>query len=260
MGQFAVVPIVQQLMDTYGWISALNILAVSALGMAFLAIPLARYSGKAANEEDLFEQNMLAALKEALKHRSYLLLVSGFFVCGFHVAFITAHMPAFLSDVGFDPQVGAWSVSIIGLCNIFGAYISGSISNRLSKRYLLCFIYLGRSVAISLFMLIPFSLTTVVIFSGVMGFLWLATIPPTSGLVAIMFGTRYMALLYGIVFLGHQLGSFSGVWLGGWLYDHRGNYDMVWWLGVALGIFAALVHWPIKEQPVARLAEPLNKA
>ena len=201
MGQFAVVPIVQQLMDTYGWISALNILAFSALGMAFLAIPLARYSGKAANEEDLFEQNMLAALKEALKHRSYLLLVSGFFVCGFHVAFITAHMPAFLSDVGFDPQVGAWSVSIIGLCNIFGAYISGSISNRLSKRYLLCFIYLGRSVAISLFLLIPFSLTTVVIFSGVMGFLWLATIPPTSGLVAIMFGTRYMALLYGIVFL-----------------------------------------------------------
>ena len=260
MGQFAVVPIVQQLMDTYGWISALNILAFSALGMAFLAIPLARYSGKAANEEDLFEQNMLAALKEALKHRSYLLLVSGFFVCGFHVAFITAHMPAFLSDVGFDPQVGAWSVSIIGLCNIFGAYISGSISNRLSKRYLLCFIYLGRSVAISLFMLIPFSLTTVVIFSGVMGFLWLATIPPTSGLVAIMFGTRYMALLYGIVFLGHQLGSFSGVWLGGWLYAHRGNYDMVWWLGVALGIFAALVHWPIKERPVARLAEPLNKA
>lgn len=260
MGQFAVVPIVQQLMDTYGWISALNILAFSALGMAFLAIPLARYSGKAANEEDLFEQNMLAALKEALKHRSYLLLVSGFFVCGFHVAFITAHMPAFLSDVGFDPQVGAWSVSIIGLCNIFGAYISGSISNRLSKRYLLCFIYLGRSVAISLFLLIPFSLTTVVIFSGVMGFLWLATIPPTSGLVAIMFGTRYMALLYGIVFLGHQLGSFSGVWLGGWLYDHRGNYDMVWWLGVALGIFAALVHWPIKERPVARLAGPLNKA
>ena len=260
MGQFAVVPIVQQLMDTYGWISALNILAFSALGMAFLAIPLARYSGKAANEEDLFEQNMLAALKEALKHRSYLLLVSGFFVCGFHVAFITAHMPAFLSDVGFDPQVGAWSVSIIGLCNIFGAYISGSISNRLSKRYLLCFIYLGRSVAISLFLLIPFSLTTVVIFSGVMGFLWLATIPPTSGLVAIMFGTRYMALLYGIVFLGHQLGSFSGVWLGGWLYDHRGNYDMVWWLGVALGIFAALVHWPIKERPVARLAEHLNNA
>ena len=258
MGQFAVVPIVQQLMDTYGWISALNILAVSALGMAFLAIPLARYSGKAANEEDLFEQNMLAALKEALKHRSYLLLVSGFFVCGFHVAFITAHMPAFLSDVGFDPQVGAWSVSIIGLCNIFGAYISGSISNRLSKRYLLCFIYLGRSVAISLFLLIPFSLTTVVIFSGVMGFLWLATIPPTSGLVAIMFGTRYMALLYGIVFLGHQLGSFSGVWLGGWLYDHRGNYDMVWWLGVALGIFAALVHWPIRERPVARIVEPLN--
>jgi len=197
--------------------------------MAFLAIPLAPYSGKAVNEENHAEQKILVALKEALKHRSYLLLVSGFFVCGFHVAFITAHMPAFLSDVGFDPQVGAWSVSIIGLCNIFGAYISGSISNRLSKRYLLCFIYLGRSVAISLFMLIPFSLTTVVIFSGVMGFLWLATIPPTSGLVAIMFGTRYMALLYGIVFLGHQLGSFSGVWLGGWLYDHRGNYDMVWW-------------------------------
>ncbi|MBF0289434.1 MAG: MFS transporter [SAR324 cluster bacterium] len=258
MGQFTVVPIVQQLMESYGWISALNILAVSALGMAVLAIPLAPYSGKANNKEDHADQKISEALQEALGHRSYLLLVTGFFVCGFHVAFITAHMPAFLSDAGFDPQVGAWSIATIGLCNVAGAYIAGLISGKIPKRHVLCFIYLGRAVAITLFMLIPFSLVSVMIFSGVMGFLWLATVPPTSGLVAVMFGTRYMALLYGIVFLGHQLGSFSGVWLGGWLYDHHGSYDMVWWFGVVLGLFAALVHWPISEQSVVRLAESVD--
>ena len=183
-----------------------------------------------------------------------MLLVSGFFVCGFHVAFITAHMPAFLTDNGFAANVGAWSISIIGLCNVFGAYLSGILSGRLLKRYVLVFIYLSRAVAITLFLLVPFSLPSVLVFSAVMGFLWLATVPATSGLVAVMFGTRYMALLYGIVFLGHQIGSFIGVWLGGWLYDRSGSYDLVWWLGAALGIMAAIVHWPIKERPVSRLA------
>lgn len=253
-GQFAVVPAAQFLIDAFGWMTALNILAASALSMALLAIPLAPYSGSQEAAQHNQGQSVPEALKEALEYRSYVLLVSGFFVCGFHVAFITAHMPAFLTDNGFSANVGAWSISIIGLCNIFGAYLSGILSGRLLKRHVLVFIYLGRAAAITLFMLIPFSLPSVLVFSAVMGFLWLATVPATSGLVAVMFGTRYMALLYGIVFLGHQIGSFIGVWLGGWIYDRSGSYDLVWWLGAALGIMAAIVHWPIKESAIGRLA------
>ena len=254
LGQFAVVPVAQVLIDTYGWMTALDLLACSALSMAVLAMPLAPYSGRHEVSSQKRSQTVPEALHEALRYKSYLLLVTGFFVCGFHVAFITAHMPAFLSDIGFDAQVGAWSIALIGLCNVVGAYLSGILSGRILKRHVLVFIYLSRAVAISLFLLIPVSLVSVYAFSAVMGFLWLATVPATSGLVAVMFGTRYMAMLYGIVFLGHQVGSFSGVWLGGWLYDRTGSYDGVWWLGVALGIIAAVVHWPIRERPVARLA------
>ena len=150
--------------------------------------------------------------------------------------------------------MGAWSISIIGLCNVFGAYLSGIVSGKIPMRIVLVFIYLSRAVVITLFILIPFSLISVLVFSAFMGFLWLATVPPTSGLVAVMFGTRYMAMLYGIVFLGHQVGSFIGVWLGGWLYDRSGSYDTVWWLGAALGIMAAVVHWAIHERPIKRLA------
>ena len=254
LGQFAVVPIAQVLIDAFGWIIALNILAGSSFTMALLAMPLAPYSGKLEAVQKDQVQSVPEALQEALAYKSYLLLVTGFFVCGFHVAFITAHMPAFLSDNGFDAKVGAWSISIIGLCNIFGAYLSGILSGKVFKRHVLVFIYLSRAAAITLFLLIPFSLLSVYAFSAVMGFLWLATVPATSGLVAVMFGTRYMALLYGIVFLGHQIGSFIGVWLGGWLYDRSGSYDTVWWLGVTLGIMAAIIHWPIREKPVDRLA------
>jgi len=254
LGQFAVVPLAQQLINGYGWITALNVLAASALTMALLAIPLAPYSGKAETAPAGTDQTVSQALREALENRSFLLLVTGFFVCGFHVAFITAHMPAFLSDNGFDARLGAWSISLIGLCNVVGAFLSGVWSGRVFKRTLLVGIYIGRAVAITLFMLFPISLASVLIFSAVMGFLWLATVPPTSGLVAVMFGTRYMALLYGIVFLGHQIGSFTGVWLGGWLYDRTGSYDLVWWLGVAFSVMAAIVHWPIEEKPVLRLA------
>ena len=254
LGQFAVVPLAQLLIDAFGWTTALNMLAASCLIMALLAMPLAPFSGIKEVLELEKGQTIPEALQEAFAHRSYVLLVSGFFVCGFHVAFITAHLPAFLSDNGFDARVGAWSISIIGLCNVFGAYLSGVLSGKLMKRHVLVFIYLGRAVVITLFLLIPYSLMTVYVFSGVMGFLWLATVPATSGLVAIMFGTRYMALLYGMVFLGHQIGSFIGVWLGGWLYDRSGSYDAVWWLGAALGVIAAFVHWPIREKPAERFA------
>ncbi|MDJ0956923.1 MAG: MFS transporter [Arenicellales bacterium] len=255
LGQFAVVPMAQSLISSYGWVSALHILSASCLLMALLAIPLAPYSGKQESEQKHINQSLSEALSEAMRHSSYVFLLLGFFVCGFHVAFITAHMPAFLSDAGFEPWVGAWSISIIGLCNVVGAYMSGVWSGTFPKRHVLVIIYLGRAIAISAFLLIPFSLTSVLVFSAVMGFLWLATIPPTSGLVAVMFGTRYMALLYGVVFLSHQLGSFTGIWLGGWLYDNTGSYNAIWWCGIALGVVAAVLHWPIREQPVERLVE-----
>ena len=254
LGQFAMVPIIQQLMDSFGWTIALYLLAGSALFMALLAMPLAPYSGAHEGAAKLTDQSMRDALSEAFGHRSFRLLTFGFFVCGFHVAFIGAHLPAFLSDAGFEPRVGAWSISIIGLCNVFGAYYAGVISSKWSRRNVLVWIYLGRSVVITVFLLAPLTLTSVFIFSATMGFLWLATVPPTSGLVAVMFGTRYMALLFGVVFFSHQVGSFLGVWLGGWLYDRRGNYDLVWWTGVVLGLVAACLHWPISERPVARLA------
>ncbi len=253
LGQFAMVPVAQGLITDFGWINALHILSVSGLFMALLAIPLAPYSGHAESGQPGGDQSVPEALREAAGHRSYVLLVLGFFVCGFHVAFITAHMPAFLSDAGFEDWVGALSISIIGLCNVVGAYMAGVWSGTFPKRHMLVIIYLGRAVAISAFLLIPFSLVSVLTFSAVMGFLWLATVPPTSGLVAVMFGTRYMAMLYGVVFFGHQLGSFSGVWLGGWLYDRTGSYDPVWWAGIVLGVVAAIVHWPIRERPVSRL-------
>ena len=254
LGQFAMVPLIQQLMDVYGWTNALYMLAGSALLMAILAMPLAPYSGVAQRDAKMPDQSMNEALKEALRHRSFILLTIGFFVCGFHVSFIGAHLPAFLTDAGFEGKVGSWSISIIGLCNVFGAYYGGVISSKWSRRDVLVWVYLGRAVVICMFLLTPLSLISVLIFSAAMGFLWLATVPPTSGLVAVMFGTRYMALLYGIVFLSHQLGSFIGVWLGGWLYDRHGNYDIIWWMGVALAIVAAVLHWPIRERPVERLA------
>ncbi len=254
IGQFAVVPAAQGLIGNYGWVTALNLLAFSALGMALLALPLAPFSGSGPAEAAETNQSVPEALAEALGHASFRLLVAGFFVCGFHVAFITAHMPAFLTDAGFDPRIGAWSLAVIGLCNVAGAYLSGIWSGRRPKRHVLVGIYLGRALAIALFLIMPLGLPSVMIFSAVMGFLWLATVPPTSGLVAVMFGTRYMAMLYGIVFLGHQIGSFIGVWLGGWLYDRTGTYDAVWWLGVVLAVLAGIVHWPIKEKAVPRLA------
>lgn len=253
MGQFLVVPISQGLIDQVGWISALHILALSAFAMAVLAMPLAPYAGGGKSETNVPAQTMRQALSEAFQHRSYVLLVAGFFVCGFHVAFITAHLPAYLSDLGFDAKIGAWSVATIGLFNVFGAYMSGIISGRRERRSVLIWIYLLRAVAITAFMLTPVSLVSVFAFCAAMGLLWLATVPPTSGMVAVMFGTRYMSLLYGFVFLGHQLGSFSGVWLGGWTYERTGNYDLVWWIGIGLSLAAAALHWPIQEKPVERL-------
>ena len=248
-GQFLVVPVIASVVNLFGWMHSLQFLGISAFLMALLCIPLSKFGG--ANETAKADSKASISLKyvalKACSIKSYRLLVFGFFVCGFHVAFITIHMPGYLVDLGFDPQVGAWSISLIGLCNVIGAYYAGVLSGTHSMRALLTMIYLGRVMAITIFLAMPVSILSIMLFSAGMGFLWLATVPPTSGLVALFFGTRYMSFLYGIVFLSHQLGSFSGVWLGAWLYEHYGSYNGIWYAGIFLGIVAALLHWPIKE-------------
>ncbi|MEX0963119.1 MAG: MFS transporter [Pseudohongiellaceae bacterium] len=248
-GQFLVVPVIQVVVDAVGWFQALQYLSMSAFLMALLAIPLAQASAASTDKlAGIAPVSLIDVARRALKVRAYLLLLLGFFVCGFHVAFITVHMPGYVLDLGFSAQVGAWSISLIGLCNVIGAFYAGMLSGRKPMRKILTFIYLGRVVAITGFLVIPPSLASILIFSAAMGFLWLATVPPTSGLVALFFGTRYMTFLYGIVFLSHQLGSASGVWLGGFLYERYGNYDGIWMAGIALGVLAAALHWPIEEK------------
>ncbi len=254
MGQFLVVPVMQVLVDSVGWFQALQLLGASAFLMVLFSIPLARYGGpqdEVGNAE--FETSLAQIASNAFQARSYSLLVFGFFVCGFHVAFITVHMPGYVADLGFPVSMGAWSISLIGLCNVFGSYYSGKLCGHRSMRKLLAAIYMGRAVIIAVFLVAPVSIPGILLFSAAMGFLWLATVPPTSGLVALFFGTRYMTFLYGIVFLSHQIGSFSGVWLGGWLYERTGNYDGIWTAGIILGVAAALLHWPIEEKSHAEL-------
>jgi predicted MFS family arabinose efflux permease len=188
------------------------------------------------------------------RHPSYVLLLTGFFVCGFQLAFVTIHMPPYLTDRGIDAALAAWAIGLIGLFNIIGAYVAGVLGARQSNKMLLCTIYVGRALATALFMTIPITPMSVLLFASAMGLLWLSAVPPTSGLVAMMFGTRYMGTLFGIVFFNHQLGSFVGVWLGGWLYERTGSYDVVWWLSVVLSLAAALVHLPITERPAPRFA------
>ena len=247
-GQFLLVPVIQELIQVAGWFHALQYLGLSALAMSALIIPLMSYSKVEQSSEPEVEGSLLNILFRALKVRSYSLLVLGFFVCGFHVAFITVHMPGYVVDLGFDARIGAWSISLIGLFNIAGAYYAGVLSGRCPMRKVLSMIYLGRVIAITLFLVIPISLPSILIFSAMMGLLWLATVPPTSGLVAVFFGTRYMTFLYGFVFFSHQLGSFSGIWLGGWLYENMGNYNGIWIAGIILGAVAAWLHWPIEEK------------
>lgn len=252
MGQFLVVPFVQVVIDAAGWFQALQILSLSAFLMVLFTVPLARYGGPGDDsDEEQLRISMTRMALNAFRVRSYTLLVCGFFVCGFHVAFITVHMPGYVVDLGFPAYIGAWSISLIGLCNVFGSYLSGTLCGRLAMRSILSFIYFGRAVVIALFLVLPVTVPGILLFSAAMGFLWLATVPPTSGLVALFFGTRYMTFLYGIVFLSHQLGSFSGIWLGGWLFERTGSYDGIWIAGIILGLAAAAVHWPIAEKSFA---------
>lgn len=246
-GMMVFAPLTVGLIASVGWQGALIFMAGLMALIPFLAVALRGNSSSGTQSAVQFQQSAGEALREAFGHRSYLLLTSGFFVCGFQVAFITAHFPAYLLDIGIEAWVGGVAMLLIGGFNIIGSLAAGYIGQRYSKPWFLALIYIGRSVAVTLFLLLPITSASVIIFASVMGLLWLSTVPPTNGLVAIMFGTRHLGLLGGIVFLSHQIGSFLGVWLGGYLFVHFGTYDPVWWIGVALGIFAAVVHVPIKE-------------
>jgi MFS family permease len=255
LGQFIFNPLAALMVQAYGWQSSLFALAASTLLMIVFALPLLvqNTSGSKAvsGEADI---SMRAAVAGAFGHGSYVMLVSGFFVCGFQLAFITIHLPPYLAEHGISKEFAGFAMAAIGLFNVAGSYASGIIGGRRDKRVPLSLIYLLRSAAIAGFILLPITPVTTMIFTATMGFLWLSTVPLTMGLITVMFGTRYMGTLYGFVFLSHQVGSFFGVWLGGRLYDQFGSYNPVWWMSVALGIFAALVHLPIREARAPRFA------
>ena len=254
-GQFLFSPLAVALLGAVGWHNTLIVFAVMVLfclPLAFAVATPAQDQSAAANA--VRPQSFREALGEAFGHGSYILLVLGFFTCGFHVAFITTHLPPYLLDKGLDAKWGGWVIAFIGLFNIIGSVTAGILGSKLPRRYLLAAIYFLRTVAITGFLLVPVTPTSALVFGAAMGVLWLSTVPLTSGLVALMFGVRYMATLFGFVFFSHQVGAAVGVWLGGLLYEQTGSYDVVWWLGAALGIVAGLVNLPIREQPVQRLA------
>ena len=254
VGQFIFAPLGQYFIHSYGWHTALLIMAGTVLAIPFLSVAVKGKPKASSAATRHLDQSPPAALREAFRHRSYRLLVAGFFVCGFQLAFITVHLPPYLADIGIPPSIGGYAIGLIGLFNIIGAIGVGFLARRLPKRWILSVLYLLRAAVIALLVLLPPSVPLVLIFSAAMGLMWLSTVPPTQQLVAIMFGTRYLATLFGFVFFSHQVGSFLGVWLGGVLYDRTGSYDVVWWICVGLGIFAAIVHAPIVEEPVERLA------
>ncbi len=250
-GQFLMVPIEGQLIARLGWQTAL--LALAAL--VLLIVPLAfglrepmRVAGPGARRE----QTVVQAVIEAFKYPSFGLLMAGYFVCGFQVVFIGVHMPSYLKDKGLSPEVASYALALIGLFNVFGTYTVGTLGQKLAKRKILASIYFGRAIAIALFLIVPLSPLSVYVFAAVIGFLWLSTVPATNALIAQIFGVAHLSMLSGFVFLGHQVGSFLGVWLGGFLYDRTGSYDVVWYIAIALGVMAALVNLPVKENAIAR--------
>lgn len=254
-GQFLMVPTEGFLISQFGWQQALVLLGFAALLMAPLAWGL-REPGFAGSDAPKRDQSVLHAIREAFKYPSFKLLMAGYFVCGFQVVFIGVHMPSYLKDKGLSPQVASYALALIGLFNVFGTYAAGVLGQKLAKRKVLAFIYLSRAVAISVFLLVPLTPWSVYIFASVMGMLWLSTVPPTNALVAQIFGVAHLSMLSGFVFFSHQIGSFMGVWLGGYLYDKTGSYNIVWYISIALGVAAALINLPIKEVAIARQPQP----
>jgi len=252
IGGFVALPVMHLLIELVGWKQSL----VWLMAITALLIPLAwPIGGKPVRREGpVRDQTLMEALREAFQHPSFWLLTAGFFVCGFHVAFIMVHLPAFTVDQGLPSWVGPFALSVVGIANIVGTFIAGQSGRFIEKRRGLSLIYFGRAILFLGFLYLPITPVSVIVICGLLGLLWLSTIPLTSGLVATFFGTTWMSMLFCIVFLSHQLGSFLGVWLGGRLYDMTKSYDAMWWISIALGLLAALINWPIQEKPVARLA------
>jgi MFS family permease len=253
-GQFLMVPVENGLIATFGWQEALFILGCLALAIAPAAWWLREppVPAPAAGTAAAPPQSIGQAVREAFGYRSFQWLMAGYFVCGFQVVFIGVHLPSYLKDQGMSPGVATTALALVGLFNVLGTYAAGTLGQRLPKRHILAAIYLLRSVAITLFLLAPLTPASVYVFASVMGVLWLSTVPPTNAVIAQIFGVRYMSMLSGFVFFSHQVGSFLGAWLGGRLYGMTGNYDIVWGLAIALGVFAALVNLPVRETPIVR--------
>jgi predicted MFS family arabinose efflux permease len=247
MGQFLFAPLGQGFISAYGPVTALVLLSCVLLVVPILARSLVG-RGDDADEAEADRLSTREALRAAFAHPSYLLLTSGFFVCGFHIAFISVHLPPYLSDQGLSKGLAAWALSLIGLFNVIGAYTSGILGGTYPRRLLLSGIYLGRGLAFTIFLVVPTTTASVLVFAALIGLLWLSTVPLTSGLIALMFGTRHIGMLFGVVFLSHQVGAFVGALLGGTVYESTGSYDTMWLLCIALSIFAAIVHLPIRER------------
>ena len=251
-GQFLMVPTEGFLISHFGWQQALVMLGLAAILMMPLAWGL-REPGFLDAGHAKRDQSILQALQEAFKYPSFQLLMAGYFVCGFQVVFIGVHMPSYLKDKGLSPQVASYALALIGLFNVFGTYAAGVLGQRMQKKNILAFIYFARAIAISVFLLVPLSPASVYVFASVMGVLWLSTVPPTNATVAQIFGVAHLSMLSGFVFFSHQIGSFMGVWLGGFLYDRTGSYDVVWYIAIGLGVFAALINLPVKEASIQRI-------
>lgn len=251
-GQVVFSPLGQAFISAVGWQTALVYMACFSALILLLAFALP--NDTAAEGEPDIGQTLGEAFREAVAHRGYVLLTTGFFVCGFQVSFMTVHFPAYVQDLGQPAYVGAWCLSLVGMFNIIGSFSAGVFGQKQSKKFGLAWIYFLRSVAVIALLLLPKTEINLYLFASAIGLLWLSTVPLTTGIVAQVFGARYMAMLFGIVFLSHQVGSFIGVWLGGYLYDTTGSYDVVWWLCIALGFAAAIIHLPIDDKPLARLS------
>jgi MFS family permease len=249
-GQLVMAPIAAGLIGDIGWVGAFLVLAA----IAALILPLALGVRGKSQADTLSADSLSAALREASRHPGYWLLCGGFFVCGFHVAFIATHLPPFLADHALPPMLAATAIALIGLFNILGTLASGWLGGKMRQKHVLSVYYLARGVVIGGFLLFPVSETSVLVFAALMGFLWLGTVPLTSGLVARVFGPRYLGALFGIVFFSHQIGGFLGAWLGGYVFDLTGSYDIVWLTAMALGVMAAVLHWPIADRPIVRPA------
>ena len=252
-GQFLFSPLARALIDAFNWQTALLVFA----GLMLLVLPLSLVLATPpadSHPASVRPQSYKQALSEAFAHRSYVLLVIGFFTCGFQLAFVTVHMPAYLVDRGLSADVGAWTIAVIGLFNIIGSLSSGWLASRMPKRYILSIIYFARALSIVAFIYLPATPASTLLFGAVTGLLWLSTVPPTSGLVAVMFGTRWLSMLFGFAFFSHQVGGFLGVWLAGLVYEQTGTYELVWWLSVFFGVASAVINLPIVEKPVVRPA------